>query len=159
MILYHGSNVDIETIDLSKSKPYKDFGKGFYLSADKEQATRMAEQRTSIELIGRPVVNQFAFDESSLSDGSLKVLSFDDYSVEWAKFVLRIRDYNVRQPCHHYDVVYGPIADDGVTFQLRRYKAGAISIEQLVEELKYSKGITYQYFFGTELAISKLKKL
>ena len=27
MILYHGSNVDIETIDLSKSKPYKDFGR------------------------------------------------------------------------------------------------------------------------------------
>ena len=146
MILYHGSNVDIETIDLSKSKPYKDFGRGFYLSADRKQAIRMAEQRTSIELVGKPTVN-------------LRCLSFDDYSVEWAEFVLKNRDSNVMSPCHNYDVVYGPIADDGVTFQLRRFKAGAITIERLVEELKYSKGITFQYFFGTELAISKLRKL
>lgn len=37
MKLYHGSNVAIEQIDLSKSKPYKDFGCGFYLSDNKEQ--------------------------------------------------------------------------------------------------------------------------
>ena len=159
MILYHGSNIEIEVIDLSKSKPYKDFGRGFYLSADKMQALRMAEQRTSIELSGKPIINCFSFDESALTDGTLKVLSFDDYSIEWTKFVLQNRDHEVKQPSHHYDVVYGPIADDGVTFQLRRYKAGALSIEQLVEELKYSRGITFQYYFGTELAISKLKKL
>lgn len=159
MILYYGSNVDIETIDLSKSKPYKDFGRGFYLSADRKQAIRMAEQRTSIELVGKPTVNCFYFDESALEDGSLRCLSFDDYSVEWAEFVLKNRDSNAMSPCHNYDVVYGPIADDGVTFQLRRFKAGAITIERLVEELKYSKGITFQYFFGTELAISKLRKL
>lgn len=41
--LYHGSTVDIKEIDLSKSRPNKDFGKGFYLSADKEQAWRMGE--------------------------------------------------------------------------------------------------------------------
>lgn len=39
--LYHGSNVKIETIDLKKSRPNKDFGRGFYLSADREQAWRM----------------------------------------------------------------------------------------------------------------------
>lgn len=38
MILYHGSNITIETIDLSKSKPNKDFGKAFYLSEQKQQA-------------------------------------------------------------------------------------------------------------------------
>lgn len=36
MILYHGSNMDIREIDLSMSKVDKDFGCGFYLSADKE---------------------------------------------------------------------------------------------------------------------------
>lgn len=29
MILYHGTTVDIKEIDLQKSKPNKDFGKGF----------------------------------------------------------------------------------------------------------------------------------
>ena len=41
MKLYHGSNMDISVPDLSKSKPYKDFGQGFYLSADKNQATEI----------------------------------------------------------------------------------------------------------------------
>ena len=42
MILYHDSNVDIKTIDLSKCSPNKDFGRGFYLTTIKEQAQRMA---------------------------------------------------------------------------------------------------------------------
>lgn len=33
--LYHGSTVIIDRIDLAKSRPNKDFGRGFYLSADK----------------------------------------------------------------------------------------------------------------------------
>lgn len=32
MILYHGSNMPIDVIDLQKSKRAKDFGQGFYLS-------------------------------------------------------------------------------------------------------------------------------
>lgn len=42
MILHHGTNIDFDTIDLKKSKPNKDFGKGFYLSADYDQAMAMA---------------------------------------------------------------------------------------------------------------------
>ena len=63
-----------------------------------------------------------------------------------------------QQPIHQYDIVYGPIADDGVTFQLRRYQSGVISIEELVKELQYAKGITFQYYFGTENAIKYLRK-
>ncbi len=32
MRLYHGSNQDIESIDLAKGMRHKDFGKGFYLT-------------------------------------------------------------------------------------------------------------------------------
>jgi hypothetical protein len=42
MILYHGSNVAIERIDLSKSRPFKDFGRAFYLSPDEQQAWERA---------------------------------------------------------------------------------------------------------------------
>lgn len=45
MKLYHGSNTDIQQIDFVKSKPNKDFGRGFYLTADKHQAQQLAEQR------------------------------------------------------------------------------------------------------------------
>ena len=43
MILYHGSTSEIEQIDLSLSKPNKDFGRAFYLSADEDQAFEMAQ--------------------------------------------------------------------------------------------------------------------
>ena len=43
--LYHGSNTKIEVPDLLHSKPFKDFGRGFYLSADKQQAWDMAFQK------------------------------------------------------------------------------------------------------------------
>lgn len=31
MILYHGTNIDFQAIEIEKSNPYKDFGRGFYL--------------------------------------------------------------------------------------------------------------------------------
>ena len=37
MTLYHGSTIDIPCIDLSLSKPNKDFGRAFYLSDDRQQ--------------------------------------------------------------------------------------------------------------------------
>lgn len=159
MKLYHGSNIEIITPDLSKSKPYKDFGQGFYLSADRNQAQRMAEQKTLQMMHGTPIVSEFEFDEGVLSSPELSIKIFNDYSVEWARFILENRDMKRQQPTHQYDIVYGPIADDGVTFQLRRYQSGTISIEELVKELQYAKGITFQYFFGTPLALSKLTKL
>lgn len=69
------------------------------------------------------------------------------------------RDANRPIPKIDYDIVYGPIANDGVNFQLRRYQAGMITIEDLVKELKYSKGITFQYCFLTERALCKLQKI
>ena len=40
MKLYHGSNTEINSIELSKCRPYKDFGRGFYLTTLPEQAQK-----------------------------------------------------------------------------------------------------------------------
>ena len=157
--LYHGSNTKIEVPDLLHSKPFKDFGRGFYLSADKQQAWDMAFQKVSQTKEGKAEVTEILFDETVMSSGDLKVLRYPDYSEEWDLFVLANRNKNNVQPIHDYDIVYDPIADDGVTFQLRRYEGGVISLSRLVEELKYAKGITFQYFFGTERALQLLKRL
>lgn len=42
MKLFHGSNIEIHVPDLSRSKPYKDFGQGFYLSDNYLQTEEMA---------------------------------------------------------------------------------------------------------------------
>lgn len=157
--LYHGSNVGIDVPDLAHSKPFKDFGSGFYLSADEQQAWDMAYQKVNQTQMGTATVSKFLFDEAVMSSKELKVLIFDDYTEEWAKFILANRSRDVMQPVHDYDIVYGPIADDGVTYQLRRYEGGVISLSRLVEELKYARGITFQYFFGSERALKHLRKL
>ena len=48
MILFHGTNTDIETIDLSRSLNHKDFGKGFYLTSSRDTAIRMAEKKARL---------------------------------------------------------------------------------------------------------------
>ena len=78
MILYHGSNVIIENIDLTRSKPNKDFGRGFYLSSDEEQAFRMAALKSAI-LGGEPVVTRYEFDETHLHGADLSVKIFSSY--------------------------------------------------------------------------------
>lgn len=50
-------------------------------------------------------------------------------------------------------------ADDKVGVQIRNFMEGNISIDVFLERLKFIKGITFQYFFGTEKAIKHLKKL
>jgi hypothetical protein len=89
MILYHGSNMKIEQIDLSRSKP---------------------NNETNI-------------------------------------------------PAHDYDIVAGPIANDKVGAQIRRFIEHDISFNTFLERLKYMKGITFQYYFGTQKALDTLEYL
>lgn len=60
---------------------------------------------------------------------------------------------------HDFDIVIGPIANDKVGVQIRNYFEGNITFDVFLERLKYMKGITIQYFFGTEKAIKHLKRL
>lgn len=157
--LYHGSNVDIEKIDLAHSKRGKDFGRGFYLNANRQQALEMAKRTVRTLMTGSPIVNAYEFDESILNSSKLKIKIFDDYCEEWAEFVLMNRNNNSDTPAHPYDIVIGPIANDTVGVQLRRYVNGYIPINVLVEELRYHGNHAVQYFFGTERAVKFLKKL
>lgn len=151
--LYHGSTVNIEQIDLRKSRPNKDFGRGFYLSADRDQAWRMGEFKALTEG-GNPVMNEYVFDETILSSDELRILTFAEYSRQWAEFI-----FLNRNNAHSYDIVYGPIANDRVGVQIGKYEAGDITLDQFLNNLKYMKGVTFQYFFGTKRAISKLLKV
>lgn len=155
MKLYHGSNIAIEKIDLEKSKPNKDFGKGFYLSESYEQALQMANFKAAI-FNGEPVVTTFEFDEETLHSGKLRIKIFNDYSEEWADFVFANREAKTAE---QFDIVYGPIANDRVGLQIRKLKDGNIDKVEFINRLKFMKGITFQYFFGTDLAIKHLIKL
>lgn len=157
MRLYHGTNKNFDEIDLLKSKPNKDFGRGFYLSPDYEQAFNMAQIKVEQSDTGSPIVLTYEMDEEALKE--VRTLRFDNYSEEWALFVLLNRNNPIDSPAHPYDVVIGPIADDRVGLQLWRYESQSIDLPTLVRNLQYMKGITIQYFFGTEQAIKLLQRI
>ncbi|MBP3576107.1 MAG: DUF3990 domain-containing protein [Paludibacteraceae bacterium] len=157
MILYHGSNIMIDVIDLTKSKRYKDFGQAFYLSAEEEQARKMANAKV-VQFGGEESVTPFDFDESCFASNELQVKCFTEYSREWAEFVFNNRDEN-QDYLHKYDIVYGPIADDYIGLQIRDFKRNNITFEQFLANIRYHKGVTFQYAFCTQKAIEQLVRL
>lgn len=163
MILYHGSNVDIQKIDLAKCRPNKDFGKGFYLTTLKDQALRMA-MRVARMYGENPIINIYSFDESVLSTVTLNVKTFEKPSEEWAKFVITNRNYKKLQVDssdnnidNRYDIVVGPIANDDLALLFRQFSDGLIIVETLVREMEFKK-LTDQYSFHTERALQYLVK-
>ncbi|MBQ4507581.1 MAG: DUF3990 domain-containing protein [Paludibacteraceae bacterium] len=157
MILYHGTNKAFDVIDLTKSKPNKDFGQGFYLSREYSQAMTMAKTKVEQLKEGSPTVLTFEVNEEQMN--RLKVLRFDDYTFEWAKFILMNRRNESPKPMHDFDIVFGPIANDRVGVQLWKFENKMIAPETFTRNLQRMEGITFQYFFGTERAIRLLKKL
>lgn len=158
MKLYHGSNMAIETIDLSKGRIGKDFGRGFYLSADPQQALRMAELTTFRLSFGTPHVTTYEFDEQLLHSDLLKVKQFDCYDEEWAEFIVNNRNNRSEVQVHDFDVVIGPIANDKVGVQMRLFTDKYIDIKELVKRLSFIHP-TFQYFFATEKAIKHLHRI
>lgn len=159
IILHHGSNVAIETIDLSKSRKGKDFGHGFYLNPSFNQAMEMALAKVDIFASGSPVVSSFSFDiDLALKEG-LNIKIFEDYSEEWAEFIVLNRKNTSSVQSHHFDIVIGPIADDKVGLQVRLFAEGNISVDKLIERIKYYGDKSVQYFFATEKSLNYLHKV
>lgn len=163
MILYHGSNVEIDEINLNKCKKYKDFGQGFYCTTIKQQAEFMAIRTTKREKKGEPCVSEFELDEKIFEDEDIKIKKFEKPSKEWAEFILNNRDRNFKDisslKCNFdnkYDLVIGPVADDDIIVLFRTFVQGLIDIDTLIKELTF-KELTDQYSFHTQKALKYLK--
>lgn len=164
MILYHGTNIEIDEIDLDKCRPYKDFGQGFYTTELYEQAEKMA-RRVSRIYGGSPVINIYEADDNFMSANDLNILDFGNVpSDKWATFVMNNRsraftdfsDINCNFDCK-YDIVCGPIADDDMTMLFRQYQNKMISFEMLINGMTF-KDVTNQYSFHTLKSLRLLKK-
>ena len=116
MILYHGTNADFDRISLTIGLRHKDFGCGFYLTPDRKTAVRMA-QKKALLFGGTPTLITYELDEAALQS-DMKIKRFPETAtVEWFLFVDANRDRKNDKPIHDYDIVIGPIANDGVVLQ------------------------------------------
>lgn len=156
MILYHGTNADIESIDLTRGLRHKDFGKGFYLTPDKATAIRMAQKKARL-FGGTATLITYEMDDAVLKS-DLKVKIFPEKAcVEWLLFVDANRDRKNEAPIHDYDIVIGPIADDGVVLQLTNFRQGIYTPEQAAAQLQ-DRYLDQQYYFGSEQSLRYLHK-
>jgi len=148
MRVYHGSYTEIRRIDLSKSKPQKDFGKGFYVTKFRHHAEAWAK------IIGKKnktegFVTEFdSIVETDFAKSICKIKHFENYDEEWLDFVVANRKKKGDSPAHDYDVIEGPVADDKVQFTLRAYLREEISKEKFLKMLSRHEE-THQICFCT----------
>ncbi len=145
MILYHGSNTEVQFPKILTNGYYKDFGYGFYCTEIKKQA-----QRWALTKRGRHIVNMYEYT----SDKSLNTISFKEMSDEWLNFIVDCR----RGIEHKYDIVEGAMADDTIWNYIESYVKGEISKDAFWELARF-RYPTHQIVFCTEQALSKLKWL
>lgn len=141
-IIYHGSNVVVDSPKVLTHGYYKDFGYGFYCTDLEKQARRWALVKKK-----RHVVNVY---EYTIKD-ELKILKFNEMTEEWLDFVVACRCGKE----HDYDIVEGPMADDTIWDYIEDYLRGTITREAfwVLAKFKYP---THQIVFCTEKALSTL---
>lgn len=153
MTLYHGTNFEFNTVELSKCRPGTDFGKGFYLTPIKARAMERAKAKARA-YGGEPIVTEWFFDESKISD--ICYLSFDKESLEWAKFVYKNRTEENYD--NTFDVISGPVADDDLRMELNLVKRGILTLEDLAAKLVFEKP-NLQYCFRTDKSLRYLRRI
>ena len=125
IIVYHGSNDIVKHPDYTKSRVDIDFGVGFYLSDDKNMASKWACNKNN------SILNIYELE----LDG-MKIKRFEP-DKEWLDYVVANRmldkewltDFNDMQ----YDILTGPTADDKLFNTIDLYNDGIVSAETAVK--------------------------
>lgn len=138
MILYHGSYTVVRRPDLRRSAAGKDFGSGFYLTSDHEQAKAFIRTSTQKAIRtkeipashGRGAVSVFELDDSA----PLNIFRFETTDARWLQFIAANRRADVFEERKmqqllaefvNYDIIVGKIADDDTNRTLTAYLSGA----------------------------------
>lgn len=151
MKLYHGSNIAVKNPKILQSDRRLDFGTGFYLTSSYEQAEKWAFLTAKRRGEGKQIITSYDFDEEILS--SLKVMRFNEPSVEWLKFVSNNR--NVKDFIDDSDIVIGPVANDRTMPVIKLYFSGIYDETETIKRLLPQK-LKDQYAFKSEKAIKAL---
>lgn len=162
-IVYHGSTSLLDRIDVEKGKPYKDFGRGFYVTKSKSHATNIALRNMRIEVEryrkrSSAYLHTYELNLSGLSGFNVK--EFPSADLEWVQFILDNRKAHDR--IHDYDIVIGPTADDDTLLVINAYLDGLYGkvggIDALNTLLKYieAEHLPGQIYFANAKATGLL---
>ena len=155
MILYHGSSVPVREPKLIQSRRRLDFGPGFYLTSDIEQARKWAARKAFIQGKAVGFISVFSVSESDFQN--LKTLCFHKPDEEgWLELVAFSRTSRGPNPYpEDYDVISGPVADDATNRCLADYLDGYLTKQETLNKLKAMK-LKDQFVFKTQTALNVL---
>ena len=152
MILFHGSNMEVKNPKIIKSKRLLDFGTGFYLTSDYEQAKKWAVRTTARREKGVPTISIFDINEKEFE--KLEILIFETADKKWLRYVTAHRtDRSIKDT---YDIVAGPVANDQAIRTVNNYLNGYFT-EDIAIQLLLPQKLKDQYVLKTEKALSILK--
>lgn len=152
-----------QNIDLLKARANTDFGKGFYLTDNLEQAKQWAVSRSHISKFkgqlkesAEPVVVYFVLDLKKL--GKLKNIQFHTPSKEWAEFIFHCRSEGLKEGLYHnYDFSVGPLADGRTATLVLNVMSKEIDLEEFWKEIQPRHQAYSQLALHTQAALACIK--
>ncbi len=131
MIVFHASTQEIQSPDVVHSRPYLDFGPGFYVTTLRQQAVDYAERFKRRNQ--QAWLNVYELDDCYTN---YRFLKFERYDAAWLDFVAACRKGII---VGDYDVVRGGIADDKVFRTIDLYFSGDITKDEALQRLLYER--------------------
>ena len=151
MLLYHGSNVVVYEPKIIKSQRFLDFGAGFYMTSDFEQARKWAVRTAARREEGVATISVFEINDDYVD--RVKVLTFARPDRDWLRYITVHRTGN--PPADDYDMVVGPVANDQAIRTVNNYLKGYFP-EDVAIKLLLPQKLKDQYLFRTEKALKLL---
>ncbi len=152
MILYHGSNIAVREPRILAANRELDFGKGFYLTSDVEQAIRWAKLTAKRRKSGKSFVTVYEIEEAAFE--ACKIRKFEQATEEWLLFVAANRTNTIGMD--DTDIIIGPVANDRTFPTISLFIEGFLDVEQAIKQLLPQR-LKDQYVFKTEKALQLLK--
>ena len=153
MIIYHGGTEIVEIPKILTINKGRDFGTGFYTTDIQAQASKWAKRQAMIRRTKKSILNVYEYDNIN-AEYSLKIKSFNEYSMEWLDFVVACRQDGLY--AHEYDIVTGKVADDDVGETVQAVVDGLAPKEFALSKLSFMPA-NNQICFCTDKALSFLK--
>jgi Protein of unknown function (DUF3990) len=155
--VFHGTSIDcvrdlMDGIDLDRSRQRTDFGKGFYLTTNYNQAKEWAKFKANPNFLNisrkdsnnyvKGAIVTYNIDKEYLS--KLPGRIFTEPNDDWAIFILAnrtkrfLKEHNL--DIHNLDMkyhyVYGPMADNGIALMIKEYELEIIDVGEFCRKVR-----------------------
>lgn len=154
IILYHGTNTQFNKIDVKKFKKFKDFGEGFYLTPNFEQAYDFANNKVKY-FGGKKSINKYEIPKEIIK--KLNILNLNKETVEtWLGIICinrKIEIYGInfdesyyKNLCKNNDIIIGKVFDNNFNKIIENYNTQKINnIKYLINKLQMLNYIQYRF--------------